>query len=385
MNALTIAGVSLRRLSRDRTALFFIVALPIFVIIIIGASVRGFTTFPVGVVDLGAGQSGRDVVGAMQHAGDLAVHRYSSVESATKAVARAEVNVAVILPKDMDSSVRAGHAVEVEVLAEQTNSSQQAAVSAVRSVLAAHAARVQAALFASAQGVGDFDRNLARAASLQPRVPLVQVRPVQVDSRANTLPEGFSYSAPTMLVLFAFINTLAGAASIIETRRLGMYERMSTAPVRPAAIIAGEAVALVSICLLQAGLIVLIGAVAFGVSWGNPLAAVVLIGLWAVLSAGAGMLAGTLFHTPEQAGVIGPTVGMALGMLGGCMWPLSIVSGFMRSFGHIAPHAWAVDAWTALIARGGNIVTIAPQLAVLAGFAAVLMALATGRLRRTLV
>jgi ABC-2 type transport system permease protein len=384
VTALAVARASLRRVTRDRTALFFLIALPIFVIIIIGATVRGFSTFPVGVVDLGSGRSGQELITAMRQSGDLRVHHYNSVNSATKAVARGEVSVAVVLPAAMDTQLRAGNPVEVRVLAEQTNSSQQATYSAVRSVVASQGSRLQAALFASAQTAGNFDQNLARASSLQQHVPLVTVKTVQVDSRSSTLPEGFSYSAPTMLVLFMFINTLAGAASIIETRRLGMYERMSAAPVRTRSIIAGEAISLIVISLVQASLIVLVGTVAFGVSWGNPLAAVVLIALWALVGAGVGMLAGTLFRSPEQASVLAPTLGIVLGMLGGCMWPLSIVSPVFRTIGHATPHAWAVDAWTALIARGATLPGIATDLAALAAFAAVLLALATVRLRRQL-
>ncbi len=76
--------------------------------------------------------------------------------------------------------------------------------------------------------------NLGRASSIAPQQERVEVRTVQAESKANTLPGGFSYSAPTELVLFVFINALAGGAVIIETRRLGMYDRMAAAPVRAA-------------------------------------------------------------------------------------------------------------------------------------------------------
>ena len=384
MTAFAIAKASLLRVARDRTALFFLIALPIFVIVIIGATVRGFSTFSVGVVDLGSGRSGSDLVAAMRHSGDFKLREYGSVASATKAVARAEVSAALILPAGMDATLRSGRTADLGILAEQTNSTQQAASSAVHSVVASQASRIQAALFASEHQAGSYDQNLARATSLQTRMALVQVSTVQVDSRSNTLPEGFSYSAPTMLVLFVFINTLAGAANIVETRRLGMYERMSAAPVRARNIVAGETLSLLTFSLLQAALIVAVGAIGFGVSWGDPLAAVVLIAVWALVAAGVGMLAGTLFRTPEQASVLGPTLGILLGMLGGCMWPLSVVNSAVRSIGHATPHAWAVDAWTALIARGANLGGIATDLAALAGFAAVLMVAATVRLRRQL-
>ena len=57
----------------------------------------------------------------------------------------------------------------------------------------------------------------------------------------------------------------------------------------------------------------------------------------------------------------------------------------MRAVGHLFPQAWAMDAFIALIAKGATVSGIALQLAVLAAFAAVLLALATWRLRRTLV
>ena len=96
-------------------------------------------------------------------------------------------------------------------------------------------------------------------------------------------------------------------------------------------------------------------------------------------------MSGTLFHTPEQASAIGPAVGIAFGMLDGCMWPLEIVPAGVRAAGHLTPHAWAVDAWVTLLSRGGGVGDILVELAVLAGFAVLLLGTATLRLRRSLV
>ena len=384
MSVLAILGVGLRRVVRDRTALFFMIVLPIGVILIIGATVRGFSTFRVGVVDQGAGQAGQQLVAAMRHSPALQVRIYPSEEAAAKGLARSEISTAVIVPARMDAELRAGKPVDVPVLAEQANSTQQAAAQAVESVITRQGSRVQAALFASGHVAGSFDENLVRATAIAPTVAQIGVQQTRVDAHANTLPEGFSYSAPTMLVLFVFLNALAGGATIIETRKLGMYERMATSPIHTRTIIFGEACTYFCIALVQAILIVMVGALVFGVSWGSPLAAGSLIVLWAMVGGSAGMLAGTLFHTPEQASSIGPALGLGLAMLGGCMWPLSIVSQSMRTVGHATPQAWAVDAWTALLARGGTIATILPQLMVLVAFAAGFLAIATFRMRRIL-
>ena len=171
---------------------------------------------------------------------------------------------------------------------------------------------------------------------------------------------------------------------MVESRRLGVYERVLAAPVRPRTIVIGEAVTAVLIALVQSALIVLVGAVAFGVSWGNPPAAFLLVLLWCIVGAGAGMVAGTLFRTPEQASAIGPVVGITFAMLGGCMWPLSIVSPTMRAIGHATPQAWAVDAWTNLLSSHGTIITIWHELAILALFALGFFTIATVRSRRLL-
>lgn len=75
----------------------------------------------------------------------------------------------------------------------------------------------------------------------------------------------------------------------------------------------------------------------FGVSWGNPLAAAALIGMWALVGPGAGMGSGTLFRTPEQTTAIGQAMGIAFGMLGGCVWPIEIVPQSVRRWAASRP------------------------------------------------
>jgi ABC-2 type transport system permease protein len=384
MTVLAIAGCRARRILRDRISLFFLIVLPIMVIVIVGAIVGGFGKFRVGVVELDHGPLTSSLVDQLSHSSALDVHMFTSVDTGKTALRRAEISTLVEIPAGSDARLRAGDAVTVVAFGERTNSDQQAAVAAVSSVIGAHGAIVQAATFSASQVRTSFETNIGIATRLAGRASSVQISSRSVDSKSRFLPQGYSYSAPTMLVLFVFINSLAGGAAMIRTRQLGMYDRMVAAPVRPREIVFGETTVYLAIALLQSLLIVSVGAVAFGVHWGDPLAASALVLSWALVGTGAGMLAGTLFKTPEQSTSIAPTVGILLGMLGGCMWPLEIVGPTMRTIGHIAPHAWAVDAWTTLLSRGGRVGDIQRDLLVLAGFAVVLIGIAVRRLRRVL-
>lgn len=385
MTALTLAWTELRRAARDRTFLFFALFLPFMVILLIGVTTSGFTRERVAVVQADRGTLATSLVAGLDAAPGLQVVRVADREAGVARLRSGEVTAVVLVPEDFSTTLQAGRAVVLPVLTTGAVGSGGSTLTTIRSVVARQAATVQAAAFATERVGGTFAQNQARALALQRQAPVAGVRTEVVDSASNYLPLGFSYSAPTMLVLFVFINAMAGGAAIIQTRRLGIFSRALAAPVRPRDLVLGEGLCYLALAAAQAALIVAVGAVAFGVDWGDPLAAALLIGVWCLVGTGAGLVSGTLFHTPEQASAIGPAVGIAFGMLGGCMWPLEIVPPGVRAVGHLTPHAWAVDAWVTLLSRGGGVADILGQLAVLVGFAVLLLATATLRMRRSLV
>lgn len=383
--ALALAAAELRRVTRDRTFLFFLVVLPVLVILLVGVTTAGITSIRVAVVQAESGPLADQLVQDLETTPALETHRFTTRTQGVDALRRGEVEAVVLVPPALDADLTAATTTRIPVLVTGDVQSGQAAVTAVSSVVARHGATIQAAQFATAHSTRTFEQNLATSRALQQETPVTPVRTDVVNRKSNYLPLGYNYSAPTMLVLFVFVNALAGGAAMIQTRRYGIFSRALAAPVRPRDLVLGQTLCYFSLALGQALLIVLVGAVLFGVSWGDPLGAAALIGLWALLGTGAGMVSGTLFRTPEQATAIGPAVGIAFGMLGGCMWPLEIVPEPVRQIGHLSPHAWAVDAWVTLLSRGGGVADIAGYLAILAGYAVVLLLIASLRLRRSLV
>ncbi|WP_327714312.1 ABC transporter permease [Streptomyces sp. NBC_00490] len=385
MTALAVTRATVARAFRDRTALFFMVLLPVAIIVVIGVTVSGFDQFRVGLVPAAvSGPVAEELVTGIEEAPGLRTRTYETAADARSALRRAELDAVVVVPDGLDTAVREGRAVMVPVLVEPSGSAGHAAVSSVSAVVAEHAARLQAARFAAEETAGDFDDTLALARGAERAASPIAVRTETVNGQSDYLPLGYGYSTPTMLVLFVFINALAGGAAIVQTRRTGVYARALAAPVSARTLVLGETVAYLLLALLQSLLIVAIGALAFDVAWGDPLAAGVLVAVWALVGTGAGVLAGAVFRTPEQVHAVGPALGIGLGMLGGCMWPLALVPDWLRSAGHAVPQAWAVDAWTTLLSRNGDLTSILRELAVLAGFATVLLALATVLLRRRL-
>jgi ABC-2 type transport system permease protein len=387
VKALVIAASDLRRLARDRLALFFLILLPVVIILIVGLAFgdAGSQRVPVGVADPGSGRLGSELRAALEASPALDARGYDDLEAVRKAVRRGVVAAGVVVPAGYDEALRAGRPADVTFVVDQTRPAPAPVRTAVAATLARQAAEVRAARFAAETAGVPFDTALARARALADGQEQLRVEATTIGGREDALPTGFNYTAPANLVLFVFITSMAGAAALIEARRLGVTRRLLATPTTTATVLLGEALGRFAVALLQGLIIFLVGWLLFGVDWGDPPAALLLLVIFALVATGVGLLLGSVLRNAEQATSIGPPVGIALGMLGGCMWPLAIVPEPMRLLGHLFPQAWAMDAFIALIARDAGLAGITRQLAVLAAFAAALLALAVWRLRRTLV
>jgi ABC-2 type transport system permease protein len=160
---------------------------------------------------------------------------------------------------------------------------------------------------------------------------------------------------------------------------------MFATPTRLSTIVAGEAVGRVAVAVAQ-GLVIMVGAaLIFGVSWGDPLGAALMMLLFATVAGGAGMLLGSLAGSTEQSVAVGLLLGLGLSALGGSMMPLEFYSPTMLAVAHATPHAWAADGFATLVRHGGSALDILPELAVLSGYATVLFLAGGWALRRRIL
>jgi ABC-2 type transport system permease protein len=385
-----IALNELRRAATDRTALFFSLALPVIIIVIIGSTFGGTPSLEVGTLDRDHSYPSAALVDALDGTEGVAVERYDSLDSLRRDVRTGTVAGGLVIPPGYsrevaDADADAGTAT-VDLISDPTSNSVAAVRATVEAAVADEAVRAAAARFAADHRGSDVAEARVTADRLAEDLPSAGVHAVDIDGGDGT-DEGlnrFSYTAPSNLVLFVFINTLVVGAMVANDRKRGIIDRMLVTPHGTGTILAGIGAAKLAFALVQSALIVVIGALLFGVDWGDPLAAALLVVVFAAVSTAVGLLVGSTVSDAEQAQAIGSPIAIGMGMLGGCMWPLDIVPSAMRTIGHVVPHAWAMDAWIRLVFEGDGVAGILPQLAVLIGFAVVIGAVAARRLRSVL-
>jgi ABC-2 type transport system permease protein len=375
--ASAFTAVVWRTLVRDRTALFFMLVLPVAVIVIIGTTFGGQGRTEIGLVSAERGPLAARVTGALRSAEGVRVRDYDDVEALRRAVRRQTVAAGVVLERGLDAELRAGRQGRLRFV---TSPDSEAALTA-RATVQGIVDRV-AAPIAAAQAQRDFDGALTLATRQAGTGVTVAVQDVG-EARVRDLSR-FSLTAPQNLVLFVFINAMASAVLIVAARRQGILRRALAAPVSMTVVLLGLGLGWLVLALAQSLLIVGVGALAFGVRWGDPVAAALLVLAFALVGCGAGLLVGAIGRDEDRVGALAPVIGIVLGALGGCMVPLEIFPPGMQAVAHFVPHYWAITAWQSLVFDGEGVRAILPSLLVLSGAAAVAIAAAAALLRRRL-
>ena len=385
---LTIGWINTVRMLRQKSNIFFVFVFPILIILLLGVMFGGGFDAKLAVHVAGEeGPLAASLVDALDALDDISVERFASPEALTDAVQRGAVTAGVLVPSGYDAGLMGGEAVEVGFVARPSDQNGQLARETVREVVSAQGLPIRAARFAAGQGVASFEAALPVAQLVASGEPSLRVTYATAGESMFEDFENmgtFDMGAASQLVLFMFLTSLAAAADLILTRRLGVARRMLSTPTSTAVILGGEVAGRFGVAMVQ-GLYIMVGTlVIFGVNWGDPLGAIAVVVMFALVGSGAAMLSGSIFRNEQQAGGLGVLLGLGLAAIGGAMVPIELFPDSMATIARFTPHAWAVDAFAELVRRNGNIIDILPQLGVLAAFAAGFMVLATWRLHRVL-
>jgi len=389
-----LVRVEVTRLLRDRSNLFFVFLFPLLLIIFIGAQFGSDLSTRLGAVADPDDAAAGEVVAALEALEGITVVSYGSEPELSDEVDRALIAAGVVLPAGYGQALRDVEPIVVDFIGrpDATSASLQALVTSVL----AEQAQAGAAAVLLATGRAAVEEQAPPLAELREAALAVEEQAAEIEVTATTLGTDelaeefaglgqFDLGASSQLFLFTFLTSLAGAGALIQTRQYGVATRMLSTPTSVATILLGTAGGRLAIALFQAGYIVLVSTLAFGVNWGDPLGATAVIVLFSIVAAAAAMVVGSVFSNDSQASGAGVGIGLGAAALGGSMVPIELYPQTVARVAQITPHAWANEAMAELVRRDGTLVDILPQLGVLAGFAVGLLALGSWSLRRALI
>lgn len=319
-------------------------------------------------------------------------------ETVTRAKAEADfqerrAEVALFIPAGLDADSLQKGSASLDLRQQPNNVNATVAERAIQTALLRVSSAVQAANNAVAQRekqapfqsesekTAYFKQALETAQKVQADTPQ-RVRTTQAKTQDDIDYDPGANSSAGQLITWVFIPLFGISQLFAEERSQGTLRRLLTTPTRKATYLIGTIFGQVGIAVIQMLLLVGFGMLVLGVQWGrDPLALLILLVASALAAAGIGVGLGAFVKTPGQANGLSIMLGMLMALMGGCWYPLELFPPAIQTAVRILPTTWAMQGILELVTRGGGLIDIIPETAVLLGFAAVFLSLGIWRFR----
>lgn len=212
-------------------------------------------------------------------------------------------------------------------------------------------------------------------------------RPVTTSEKHLT--DQISYDAVKHSVIgfslfFAMFTIIFGISDILVEKEQNTWQRQLVSPISKLNILSGNLIAVFILGFLQVSAMFVLSKYVFKVEWaGNMLHLVILIAAFVFCVAGLGMMLSNFVNTMGQLSAISPVLITGTAMLGGCFWPLEIVtSKILLGLSVITPQRWAIGAIEKIVVQGYGLGDIKLNIAILVGMGILYLLMGTYFLER---
>jgi ABC-2 type transport system permease protein len=191
----------------------------------------------------------------------------------------------------------------------------------------------------------------------------------------------YSHSFCGMTLQYLLFWGMESGLLLLRERQRGVWTRVRVAAIPLRCVLAGKAIATGSVALLQVLVTFGIGYVVFGVTIeGSTLAFGLLAMTVCALSAATGLLVAALGGTESRARSVSILVILGVSMLGGLWVPAFLLPTWIRDISLALPTTWAMHGLETVTWQRGGFLAALPSIAVVAGFALGLLAVAAFKL-----
>ncbi len=361
-DAFFLARKDLRYLLRERSTWIWGFAMPIVFFYFIGTITGGM-----------AGPPPSETIGVVigQDAGFMADELIRQLESVGYKADRVDAKTSLLyarrltIPDGFTNSVLAGR--QSTLSFSRIGAGLYADYDEIRLKRAAYA--VLADMIAAIRNTGSATPDAFRRVQAVPRTLTMKVAPAGTRKFA---PTGFQQAVPGTMVQFILLMLCTtGGVTLYQERAQGILRRLASSPMPRMAVVLGKALSRLTIGLLQIGFAMIAGAFLFRVDWGPHLIMVLLVlCVYAILAAMAGMLLGNFGKSEGQLIAIGIILSNILAAVGGCWWPVEITPEWAQKLGLAVPTGWAMGAMHRLVSFGDSPLSVLPHLLALIATAA---------------
>lgn len=199
--------------------------------------------------------------------------------------------------------------------------------------------------------------------SLPPLPVAIDIREKPFDSEQEKLKTLLGF-----MIFFAMYPVSYSITNVLREKREGTWQRQLVAPIEKWQLIGVNLVYSVILGLIQLYTVLLVSKFIFHVNFTGSYSLIFLLfTLFAITVASLSLMLTTIIKNENQLGNALPIITTASAMLAGCFWPFELVSNkLLRLLGYLMPQRWVLDAIYKVGIRDGNIISILPNIIILA-------------------
>ena len=191
--------------------------------------------------------------------------------------------------------------------------------------------------------------------------------------------------APALLAVFAlFFTFIFTGVSFLRERSQGTLERLMTTPVGRWDILLGYLFGFLIFATIQTVVVLVFTVTALQINYQGDLWQIfALLTILTVVSVSLGVFISTFANNEFQVIQFIPMVFVPQVFLSGIFLPIHEMPGYLEVIARFLPLTYAVEALQDIMLRGESLGGVVPEMGVLVGFAAALLALAAITVKRT--
>jgi ABC-2 type transport system permease protein len=357
---LTVAN--LKSLTRDRAALFWTFFFPIMFVLLFGVlfSGSGDSKVSVGWVDQDgtpASAGIRDAFGRVE----LLTLQSGSLEDEKAAMQRGDVSAVIVIPKGTQDALVGFKASQKGSIAIElyTDPSKTQTTQVVQGTVA--------------QILNGMNLQLAGGSEV------LTVNPLTLTS---TNISTVTYLVPSILAMALMQLGIFAAVPLVQQREKGILKRMGATPLPRWKLVASNILLRLIVAAVDTVLILGVGIAVFHIQIvGNLAAAAGFVFLGAGAFLAIGFMLASFLKTEEQATGVVQVVQMPLMFLSGIFFPFDFMPDFLRSVARLLPLTYLGDGLRQTMVNGTQVVPLALDAAVLAGWLIVCLAISARSFR----
>ena len=368
MKALAVAVKEFRQIVRDRRTLLILLFVPAFFLLLYGYALNfDIRNIPLAVQDNDRSSTSRDVISAFVNSGYFELVRDLPRDAdIDAALNRGDARAVLIVPGGFGRDVATGRPAAVQVLINGDNANTATTVMA-------YAVGLVSALSARYEVQG-------RVGSSRGPLLTAETRVWYNPELRSTL-----FLVPGLIAYIAMLTAVVSTAlSIVREKEVGTMEQVRMSPIGPLAYVIGKTIPYFVVSLASAIGIVALSMLLFDLPMrGSWVMLFLAISIFLVGALAFGVLISTLAETQQVAFQLAlltsylPTL-----MLSGFIFPISSMPAVLQAITYAVPARYFLIALRAIVLKGVGLSVFWRDIAALVVFAAIVLSLASLRLKR---